>query len=262
MKLIPFILFAILITACGPSAEQITAIAAEAQARTQTAAPTPTATQTQTPEPTNTPPPTFTPTPITSCGEGQEVDVTRGTFDCAEYVSAEGNFSCRLNLMLTFMFEPTLGYSMVTDYPIESGWNGGGFFAQNLAGDQYYVEYFSYSHLPDEVKTLLDEPGTKEEGLNRIFVELLQPARSSSLKSVESVEYLEDDILEVTLILGPGNNGGYMIEFTYIFVEEDYFYFVTVVSPELISAGGDSIPSADGVLFNAYPLYSNCEFSR
>jgi hypothetical protein len=50
------ILVAIVLTACGPSAEQMTATAILAQAQTQTAAPT----QTYTPSPTSTP--TLTPT--------------------------------------------------------------------------------------------------------------------------------------------------------------------------------------------------------
>lgn len=53
-----------LISACGPSAEQLTATLVAAQAQTQTAAPTITPTNTSTPEPTSTPPPTATSTPL------------------------------------------------------------------------------------------------------------------------------------------------------------------------------------------------------
>ena len=64
MKLSYIVLIAILLTSCGPSAKQMTATAAMAQAQTQTAAPTstPTATYTSTPTSTPTQTPTRTPT--------------------------------------------------------------------------------------------------------------------------------------------------------------------------------------------------------
>ena len=64
MKLSYIVLIAILLTSCGPSAKQMTATAAMAQAQTQTAAPTstPTATFTATPTSTPTQTPTRTPT--------------------------------------------------------------------------------------------------------------------------------------------------------------------------------------------------------
>lgn len=56
------ILIALLLAACGPSAEQMTATAVVAQAQTQTAAPTHTLTPTSTPTATLVPTITFTPT--------------------------------------------------------------------------------------------------------------------------------------------------------------------------------------------------------
>lgn len=61
MKVIYVVLIALLITGCGPSAEQRTATAEMIQAQTLTAAPTLTPTFTSTP--TQTPAPTYTPTP-------------------------------------------------------------------------------------------------------------------------------------------------------------------------------------------------------
>lgn len=56
------ILIILLLTACGPSAEQMTATAIMAQAQTQTAAPTHTLTSTTTPTATSLPTATLTPT--------------------------------------------------------------------------------------------------------------------------------------------------------------------------------------------------------
>ncbi len=92
MKAIYFLLIALLIVGCGPSAEQMTATADSARALTQTAAPTwtPTLTPTITPSPTLTPSPTpsATSTPETSKGglPGESIADERLQLDALAYV--------------------------------------------------------------------------------------------------------------------------------------------------------------------------------
>jgi hypothetical protein len=68
MKTLPIVLMALILTGCGTSPEDLTAIVVAAQAQTQTAAPslTPTFTPTFTPQPTSTSTPSPTPTPTNS----------------------------------------------------------------------------------------------------------------------------------------------------------------------------------------------------
>ena len=265
MKAVYILLIAVFLVGCGPSAEQITATAEVAKTQTQTAAPTLTPTETQTPFPTNTPESTSTPAQISSCGNDQDVDVSHGHYDCEEYISVDDNFSCRLNEIPNFGTSSTPGYTLVTDFPIESGWNGGGVYAQTFSSTSFYVEYFSNSNLPKDIQTLLRDPATAEQGLEMILDDLLLPGRTS-FYSINDKGYDEKKGLIVFLL---HRNVGtdytvYTTEATIISPRTDYFYFVTVEF-SVIPLDPDTDPDSiefDLSRFLLPYLYNSCEFRR
>jgi len=262
----PFlILIPIFLASCGPSAGQITATAEVAQAQTQTAAPTSTPTKTPTPVPTNTPEPTLTPAQISSCGSGQDVEVSHGSYDCEEYISVDENFSCRLNEIPVLGTSSTPGYVLVTDFPIESGWKGGGVYAQTFSNTSFYVEYFSNSNLPEDVQALLQDPATTEQGLERILDELLLPARTS-FHSIKDQGYDEEKGLIVFLLHQEVGSDYtvYTTEATVISPRTDYFYIITVeysVIPLDPNTDPDSVSFDLSKTLLPY-LYFSCDFRR
>jgi len=267
MRVLYILLIAVFLVGCGPSAEQITATAEIVKAQTQTAAPTLTPTETQTPIPTNTPEATLPPTQISSCGSDQNVDVSHGSYDCKEYISIDKNFSCRLN-EIPVLGTSRPGYKIVTDSPIESGWNGGGLYAQTFLNDLFFIQYFSHSNFTKDIQTLLQDPATTAQGIERlelILDELLLPARAS-LISVKDKSYDEEKGLVVALLHKEVETDYtvYTTEVTVISPRTDYFYFITVkniffrLDPNTDPA---SIPFDLSFALLPY-LYNSCEFRR
>ena len=265
MKASYILLIAVILVGCGPSAEQITATAEIARAQTQTAAPTLTPTETQTPIPTNTPEPTPTLTQTSSCGSDQDVDISLGSYDCEEYISADENFSCRLDEIPVLGTSSTPGYVLVADFPIESGWNGGGLYAETFSSSSFFVEYFSKSNLPEDILSLLENPLTAEQGLERILNELLLPTRST-FHSIKDKGYDEEKGLIVALLhqeVGTDYTV-YTTEVTVISPRADYFYFITVeysVIPLDPNTDPDTISFDLSSTLLPY-LYNSCEFRR
>ena len=258
-------LITLLLIGCRPSAEQMTATNETPQAQTQTAAPTSTPTKSRTPVPTDTPEPTPTPTQISSCGNGQDVEVSHGSYDCNEYISADENFSCRLDEIPVLGTSSIPGYVLVADFPIESGWNGGGLYAQTFSNSSLFVEYFSNSNLPDDVYNLLQDPATAEEGLERILNELLIPTRST-FHSIKDKGYDKEKGLIVALLhqeVGTEYTM-YTTEVTVISPRADFFYFITVeysVVPLDPNTDPDSISFHLSSTLLPY-LYNSCEFYK
>lgn len=249
--------FSVFLAACNPVALNPTA--------TPTNLPTPTATHTHIPTATPTETPTLAPTQISSCGSNQDVDVSHGSYDCKEYISVDKNFSCRLNEIPNFGTSSTPGYGFVMDFPIESGWNGGGVYAQTFSSTSFYVEYFSNSHLPKDVQTLLQDPATAEQGLERILDELLLPTRTS-FHSIKDRGYDEKKGLIVFLLhqdVGTDYTV-YTTEATVISPRTDYFYFITVEFSVIPSDPNTDPGSIDFYLskFLLPYLYNSCEFRR
>jgi len=267
MKVVYIFLIAVILAGCGPSAEQITATAEVAKVQTQTAAPTFTPTKTQTPVPTNTPEPTLTltPTQTSSCGNDQDVDISRGSYDCEEYISSNENFSCRLSEIPVLGNSSTPGYMLVADFSIGSGWNGGGLYARTFSNSSFYIEYFSNSNLPDDVQTLLQGPETTEQGLERILDELLLPSRASLLL-IKNKEYDENKGLIVELLhqdVGTDYTS-YTTELTVISPRTDYFYFITIEN-SLIPFDPDTDPNSIPFELSSMQsmfLYNSCNFRR
>jgi len=265
MKAVYVLLIAVILAGCGPSAEQITATAEATKIQTQTAAPTFTPTETQTPVPTNTPEPTLPPTQTSSCGSDQDVDISRGSYDCKEYISSNGNFSCRLSEIPVLGISSTPGYMLVADFSIGSGWKGGGLYARTFSNSSFYIEYFSNSNLPDDVQTLLQDPATTEQGLERILDELLLPSRAS-LFLIKDKEYDENKGLIVELLhqdVGTDHTT-YTTEVTVISPQTDYFYFTTVENsliPFDLDTDPNSIPFELSSMQSMF-LYNSCNFRR
>jgi len=265
MRVLHILLIALTLVGCGPSAEQITATAEVAKIQTQTAAPTSTPTETQTPVPTNTSEPTPTPTQITSCGSDQDVDISLGSYDCKEYIAENENFSCRLDEIPVLGTSSKPGYVIVTDFPIGSGWNGGGLYAQTFSNSSFYVEYFSNSNLPDDIQALLQDTATVEKGLERILDELLLPSRTSFLFIKDKGYDEKKGLIVVLLHQEVGTDyATYTTEVTVISPRTDYFYFITVEN-SLTPLDPDTAPNSipfDLSLTQLPYLYNSCEFKR
>ncbi|MDX1378651.1 MAG: hypothetical protein R3307_07365 [Anaerolineales bacterium] len=265
MKALYFLLVALLIASCGPSAEQMTATNVAAQAQTKTAAPTFTPTKTNTPLPTNTPEPTPVPTQTSSCGEDQNVDISQGSYDCEEYISPDEIFSCQLSEIPALGISSMPGYMLVADFTIGSGWDGGGLYARTFSNSSFYIEYFSNSNLTEDIQALLKDPSTTEQGLERILDELLLPARNS-LHSIKDKGYDPDKGLIVALLHQEVENDYtvYTTEVTVISPGADYFYFTTVEN-SVIPLGSNTDP--DSVSFDLSSiqlpyLYNSCKLRR
>jgi len=260
MKAVCILLIAVILVGCGPSAEAT-------KAQTQAATPTSTPTKTRTPVPTYTPDSTLPPTQAASCGNDQDVDISHGSYDCEEYISIDENFACRLN-EIPILGSTKPGYKIVTDYSIESGWNGGGMYAQTFSNDLFFIQYFSHSNFTEDIQKLLEDPATAEQGIERlelILDELLLPARTS-LISVKYKSYYEDKGLVVALLHKEIETDYtvYTTEVTVISPRTDYFYFITVKNVFFLS---DPNTDPDSISFDLsfalLPyLYNSCEFRR
>ncbi len=155
-----------------------------------------------------------------------EVNITAGTYQDNRYTPSEQNFSCDFGEMLNGTVYPSLYDRRQEDY--------GAVWSMDGYGQQFGVDYFRYSVLPDETKDLLEDPQTMRDGLQKLFEDILLSNRQQNYSGIEVVHqgFVNDEILFVVLDVPHGSNLSQnnvaldSQEADYIFVKGEWFYFV------------------------------------
>jgi len=242
------ILIVLLLAACGPSAEQMTATAIMAQAQTQTAAPTltpiPTSTATLVPKSTEIPAELI-----------QGVEIQYGTYDGVRYTSPNGNFTCAFG-------DPTYGLGafdpVLTD---ESSDHWGQVYKYDIWGEDYGVFYSKTTSLDDKtVLSLLQDSKTHKEGLGQMLDNIFENQISEYAGGEElHREFVNDEILYgvVTILDNQSfSQPESRKQSFYLFTKGEYFYLVNYYT----MIGQDESVSEMKTKLDEF--YKGCEFNE